>query len=128
MGSRWLRNGFIYLLILVAVVAIVFSFLGRSDGVEDKDLSEVIAAAKAGDVDKIKVNGASLTVTMTDGTEFKSRKEEGESIYTLLSEAGVSRGRLDDINISVNSPGKFGNWFGILISFLPLLLLGAILI
>ena len=29
MGSRWMRNTFIYLLIVVAVVAIVWSFLGK---------------------------------------------------------------------------------------------------
>ena len=31
MSSRWLRNSFIYLLILVAVVAIVFSFFRNGD-------------------------------------------------------------------------------------------------
>ena len=128
LSSRWLRNGFIYLLILVAVVAIVVSLVSRGEGVETKDISEVIAAAKAGEVDKIKVSGDSLTVTTTHGEEFKSRKESGDSVYTLLSEAGVSRDSIADIDVSVHSPSRFGNWIGIFLSFLPIILIGAILI
>ena len=79
MGSRWLRNGFIYLLILVAVVAIVYSFFGRSSGTESVELSVGIAAAKNGDVSKIEVDGNNLLVTM-NGPEFQSRREDGPSI------------------------------------------------
>ena len=128
MGSRWLRNGFIYLLILVAVVAIVYSFFGRSEGTESKDLSTVIADAKAGRVDEIEVSGESLTVKYTTGEEFKSRKEEGASIIDLLREEGVSVGGPDGVQVSIKGSGGFGNWIGLFISFLPLILFGAILI
>ena len=127
MGSRWLRNGFIYLLILVAVVAIVYSFFGRSAGTERLELSEVIAAAKDGDVSKIEIDGDNLTVTM-NGQEFNSRKEEGSSIYDLLNDAGVSVGGPDGVQVEVSSPSSFGNWMGLFISFLPLILIGGILI
>ncbi len=126
MGSRWLRNGFIYLLILVAVVAIVYSFFGRSAGTERLELSAVIAAAKDGDVSKIEVDGNNLLVTM-NGQEFKSRKEEGSSIFDLLTAAGVDVGS-DGVLVEVSSPSSFGNWMGLFISFLPLILIGGILI
>ena len=126
MGSRWLRNGFIYLLILVAVVAIVYSFFGRSSGTESVELSVVIAAAKNGDVSKIEVDGNNLLVTM-NGQEFKSRKEEGSSIFDLLTAAGVDVGS-DGVLVEVSSPSSFGNWMGLFISFLPLILIGGILI
>ena len=126
MGSRWLRNGFIYLLILVAVVAIVYSFFGRSSGTESVELSVVIAAAKNGDVSKIEVDGNNLLVTM-NGQEFQSRKEDGSSIFELLSAAGVDVGS-DGVLVEVSSPSSFGSWLGIFISFLPLILIGAILI
>src|SRR3989304_6033302 len=128
MSSRWLRNGFIYLLILVAVVAIVYSFFGRSDGAETKDFSQVIADAKAGVIDEIVVSGDTLTVTPSVGPEYKSRKEEGSSIVDLLREEGVKVGGADGVQVQVKKPGGFGNWFGLVISFLPLLILGAILI
>jgi cell division protease FtsH len=129
MNSRWLRNGFIYLLILVAVVAIVYSFFGRSDGAETKDLSEVIADAKAGQVEHITVSGDTLTVTPKGGgEEYKSRKESGESVVQLLRDEDVEVGGADGITVEVKKPSSFGNWLGLIISFLPLILFGAILI
>ena len=128
MGSRWLRNGFIYLLILVAVVAIVYSFFRGGDDLESRDLSDVIAAAQDGQVDKIEVEGDSLKVIMNNGQEFESRKEEGASIVQILRENGVEVGGANGVDVSVSEPSRWGNWIGILISFLPLILLGAILI
>ena len=126
MSSRWLRNGFIYLLILVAVVAIVYSLFGRSDSTETKDLSVLISAVNSGQISKIVVSGESLTVTPRTGEEYKSRKEEGTDIYELL--AGADGVLPEGLNIEVKSGGGFGNWLGIGITFLPLLLFGAILI
>ncbi|MCI0889353.1 MAG: AAA family ATPase, partial [Chloroflexi bacterium] len=126
MGSRWLRNGFIYLLILVAVVAIVYSFFGRSEGLKSEDLTTVLAAAKAGDIDEIIVDGDSLTIRQGGEDLYKSRKEEGSSIYDLV--ANENGAIPEGLTISVKSSGGWGNWLGIMITFLPLLLFGAILI
>ncbi|MCH7811688.1 MAG: ATP-dependent zinc metalloprotease FtsH [Chloroflexi bacterium] len=128
MSSRWVRNGFIYLLILVAVIAIVYSLFGRSEGTESRGLSEIIASVRAGEVSKIEVSGESLTVTMTNNEVVKSRKEKDVGIFTLLRDAGVSESAIDSIAISVESPSRFGNWLGLGLTFLPLLLFGAILI
>jgi len=130
MGSRWLRNSFIYLLILVAVIAIVVSFIRPASSTESKDLSEIIAEARAGNVDVIEVQGDSLTVIMKDDPEqkFKSRKEEGASIVELLKESGVEVGGAEGVQVKVKEPSKFGNWIGLLINFLPLIIFGAILI
>jgi cell division protease FtsH len=128
MSSRWLRNGFIYLLILVAVVAIVYSFFGRSEGIESKEFSQVIADARADRISSIEVSGDSLTVERKDGTEYKSRKEAGSSLVELLDAQGVDVGEPGGIKIDIKKQGGFGNWIGIFISFLPLILFGAILI
>ena len=50
MYSRWLRNSFIYLLILVAVIAIVFSFFQPGGGSPTKELGTVIQDAKTGQI------------------------------------------------------------------------------
>ena len=126
MSSRWLRNGFIYLLILVAVVAIVYSFFGRSDSTETKDLSVLISQVNSGQIAKIVVSGENLAVTPNTGEEYKSRKEEGTDLYELL--AGADGVLPEGLDIEVKSGGGFGNWLGIGITFLPLLLFGAILI
>ena len=48
MYSRLLRNSFIYLLILVAVIAIVLTLFQPNGGTPNKDLGRVISDAKTG--------------------------------------------------------------------------------
>ena len=128
MGSRWLRNGFIYLLILVAVVAIVYSFFGRSEGLEERAISDVFTDAKTGQLDEIIVKGDTLTIRRSGEDLYKAKKEEGANIIEMLRDEGVAVGGTDGIAVNVKSSGGWGNWLGIIITFLPLLLFGAILI
>ncbi len=46
MNSRWLRNSFVYLLIIVAVVAIFLTVMNNLGGSEERNLSDVVALAK----------------------------------------------------------------------------------
>jgi cell division protease FtsH len=125
MGSRWMRNSFVYLMILVAVIAIVVVFMrGGDDSKESADLSTVISEAKAGSIDKIVVKNNSLEVTRKDGSEYKSRKEEGSSIYELLTTAGVADG---SVNVEIKEESKLGDWLGLLLNFLPLLIFIALI-
>jgi len=120
MGSRWMRNSFVYLMILVAVIAIVVVFLRpNSDSTSTEDLSKVISDAKADRVEKIEVKGDSLHVTLLDQTEYKSRKEDGASIFTILRDNDVDPTKLA---IEVKEPSKFGDWLGLLLNFLPVLI------
>src|SRR5690349_6020809 len=121
MGSRWMRNSFVYLLILVAVIAIVVAFFRPSSGTSSKkDLSQVIADVKAGQVDKIEVKGNTLKVTKTDKSTYSSRKEDGSSLLTILSEQQVTSDKLPPIDIK--EPSQFGDWLGLLLQFLPILI------
>src|SRR3970040_2459061 len=120
MGSRWMRNSFVYLLILVAVIAIVVAFFRPSSGSSQKqDISTVIANAKAGQVDRIEVNGDNLKVKLNDGTTYSSRKESSESVREILQDSGVE---ITSIPIDVKEPSQFGDWIGLLIQFLPILI------
>jgi len=132
MYSRWLRNSFIYLLILVAVIAIVFSFFQPGSGTPSKDLGTVISDAQQGKVDKIEVSGNSLTV-YEGNQKFHSRKEDGSSIFQILHDANVPVGAdlpngQHGVQIVVKEPSQFGNIFGVLLNFLPLLLFGGLLL
>ena len=128
MGSRWLRNGFIYLLILVAVVAIVYSFFGRSEGLETENITKVISDAKAGRIDEIVVSGDTLTIKNDGQDLYKAKKEPGTSLIELLRDDGVDVGAANGIDVVVKSGGGWGAWLGPMITFLPLLLFGGILI
>src|SRR3954447_24633683 len=120
MGSRWMRNSFVYLLILVAVIAIVVAFFRPSSGGNSrKDLSTVIADAKSGSVKKIEVKGNTLKVTKDDNTSYSSRKEEGASIVQTLTDNQVD---VSKIPVEIKEPSAFGDWIGLLLQFLPILI------
>src|SRR5579883_1255964 len=128
MYSRWLRNSFIYLLILVAVIAIAFTLIGTGGGTQSIPISQVITDAKAGRVQKIQVSGDSLTVIEANNAKFSSRKESSEGIDQMLHDAGLNPGDPGYPAIEVKAPSQLGNWVGLLVNFLPLIIFGAILL
>ena len=107
MGSRWLRNGFIYLLILVAVVAIVYSFFSRSEGLKTLEISQVVADARTpGTIDEIIVKGNTLTIKQGGEDLYKAQKEDDTSVLNLLREEGVEVGDCAScIKVQVKSGG-----------------------
>src|SRR5215208_3963470 len=108
MGSRWMRNSFVYLLILVAVIAIVVMFFRPSSGGhEKKDLSTFIADARAGAVQKVEVTGNTLKVTQNDGkTTYTTRKEDGASIYEILNDNGIASEQIARMNVEIKEPSS----------------------
>ena len=75
-----MRSSFIYLIIIVAIVAIVFTLFQPSYGTEDIALSDVISMAKSNQIKEIEVDGDKLTITALDDQRYESRKEPGSSI------------------------------------------------
>ena len=123
-----MRNSFIYLLILVGVIAVFFAlFSNPIGGSTDISISEVMSMAARGQLESIEVEGDSLTVTTTGGETYVSRKEEGASVVEILERAGVDpvASRLD---IVVKGSSGLGNLFGVVINFLPLIFFGALLL
>ena len=122
MGSRWMRNSFIYLLLIVALVAIVFTFFsGSLGGSNELSINEVITMASRGQVQGIEVKGDSLTVTTFSGETFESRKEAGSSVVEMLRDAQVDLSR---VNVTVKGSGGLSAIFGLLFNFLPLIFFG----
>ncbi|HLB12036.1 MAG TPA: ATP-dependent metallopeptidase FtsH/Yme1/Tma family protein, partial [Dehalococcoidia bacterium] len=126
MNYRWLRGSILYILIIVAVVAIFFAFFSPGGGAKDLPLNQAIEWVKQGKVSKIEISGDSLTLTTKEGT-FRSRKEEGTSVYEILDIAGVNPAA-SGVEIVVKSSGGWGNIFGLFLNFLPLIFFGAILL
>ncbi|MBM3139585.1 MAG: ATP-dependent zinc metalloprotease FtsH [Chloroflexi bacterium] len=130
MRSRWLRNSFIYLLILVAVVLVVVMVFRPATGSRDVALSYVIGQAQAGNVERVKVSDDNLTVYLKGQQEpVRSRKESASSFEEILRDNNVPVGRGNNaVEINVEGPSHFGNIFGLLLNFLPLIIFGAILV
>ena len=127
MSSRWMRNSFIYLLIAVAVIAIFFTLFSDVGGTKEIPISEVVAMAKFGEIESIDVRGDKLSIATMSQETFTSRIEDGASIFTMLSDAGMDPygGNLE---IEVVGSSGLGSLFQILLNFLPLIFFGAVLL
>ena len=128
MSPRLLRNGFIYLLIIVAVLAIFFTlFSDNIGGSQEIPINEVISRAVRGEVQKIEVREDRLTVFTTSGETLTSRKETGASMVDTLRESGVDP-TVSGVAVDVKGASGLGSVFRLLINFLPLILFGALLL
>ena len=130
MGSnRWLRNSFVYLMIIIGVVVIVYTVLDPIGGSDDRPVSDVIAMAKNGELDRIDVNGVNLTVYPKAGeASFKSKLEKGDTITSLLQEGGVDIGGATGVKIIPKGSSGLSSFFGLLLNFLPLIFFGGLIL
>ena len=136
MYSRWLRNSFIYLLILVAVIAIVFAFFSNGDDLEKVPFGEVVQEAQANNIQKIEVDGRNLEVTYASKDAagkprvVASKMGENTDLEQLLTEKGVvfnrelSTATQPALDLEYKDGGGFGPWLGLLLNVLPFLLFG----
>jgi cell division protease FtsH len=128
MSGRWLRNSFIYLLILVAIVAIVFTLLPDGSSSQETTLTEFVSEAQNENVDRVDVNGTELTYWLKDDVNeqtFKSKMEEGDTARQVLQDAGIEPKDFPPIKIKEDS--FWSNLPGLLIQFLPIIFIVAIL-
>ena len=125
MNQRWVRNSFVYLLILGAVVAIFYVVFRSPSSGQDVDITEIITRAQARDLVQIQVDGNSIEAETREGARLRSLKEENVSILELLNDAGVDTG---SIPVEVKQSSSFGRVFGTLLGFLPLLLFGGLIL
>ena len=123
-----MRRTLIYLLIIVAVTAIVFTLIGGSVGRDEEvSIDEVIAMTARGEVDLIEVKGDVLTVMTASAETFSSRKESGSSIIEILQRAGIDP-ITSRVKIVVKGQSGLSSFVGIMINFLPLIIFGAVLL
>ena len=127
MNSRLMRNSFVYLLIIVAVLAIFFTlFSDPLGGSREIPISEVVTMTAAGGVDRIEVNRDKLNIYSTAGEHFTSRKEAGASMVEILEESGIDP-LASNVQVDIEASSGFGSLVALLINFLPLIFFGAVL-
>ena len=123
-----MRRTLIYLLIIVAVTAIVFTLIGGSvGGDEEVSLDAVISMTAREEVDRIEVKGDALTITTATGETLTSRKESDSSIVEILQNAGIDP-ITSRVEIMVRGQSGLSSFVGIMINFLPLIIFGAVLL
>ena len=125
-NSRWMRNSFIYLLIIVAVIAIFFTMMGSLGGPQEMDFTEVVSQAKDGQIQKIEVNGEKLTI-FRGAEKLTSRVGQSTDVLEALRNEGVETGH-GGVSVQFKSNGGLGSVFRVLINFLPLIFFGGLIL
>ncbi len=139
MNANWTKNGFVYLLILVALVALFFSLFPQTSQIETQEISKVAEWIKEGKVASLAVSGDEVRVRLcaqgeqatekacTPGEQtILSRKEPTGSLTEQLANLGVTTEQLKLIDLRIEPPSDVANWVGFLGSLLPLVFIGAI--
>ena len=129
MYGRWLRNSFIYLLILVAIVAIVFTvFASSSSGTVDETLDKFIGHVKAGEITKVDVSSDTLTYKLKgEDTTYTTKMETGDTVRQILVDAGVKPGDANYPDVNIKGTSAWKTVLSILLTFLPIIIIVGIL-
>ncbi|RRR73988.1 MAG: ATP-dependent metallopeptidase FtsH/Yme1/Tma family protein [Candidatus Viridilinea halotolerans] len=126
--NRWLKNSFVYLIIIVAVLALFFQYYGQS-GTQNNEMgiAQVIAEARAGNVTAIQAQaGDEQIIVTTRNGEFRSRLETRDSVMSLLAQYDVPITGADGnqvVNVTVAPAPAWGGLLSIFTILLPTLLL-----
>ena len=114
------RNLIIFIVMLGVAIAL-FSFLPMAnDKPEEISTEEAIVMSQNGEIEKIAVDGESLLITSTSGTELKA--VIGTLSLVDLRELGLN---LEGVDWEV-TPSGF-NWGSMALNFLPLIIFGGLL-
>ena len=114
------RNNLVYLLIIVAIGAIIFTALrSNSQPSETISLSDVAAKINAGGVKEIAVSGDDVKIN-TGGTDLlMSRKDPSSSLPEQLAALGVKPDAWAKVQYGVESPPEWGTLLSTLSFLLP---------
>jgi cell division protease FtsH len=127
MNARWLGRGLVYLLILAAVIAIIYSLLpSRNSQVQSVPLSALVEDVKARQVQEIIVDGSTVTwKVMASDQQFRTELEPGDSVRKVLQDNGIPVTEQPPIRTKEGNP--WGGVLSIVVNLLPLLLIMGIL-
>ncbi len=128
--NRWLKNSFVYLIILVAALALFFQYFGQSTTQSDEiGIAQVISDARAGKIKEIEAQAGDeqIIITPLDNptTRYRSRLESGDSIMSLLAQYDVPLQLPDgqQLMVNVRPAPAWGGLLSIVTVLLPTLLL-----
>ena len=120
MKSSWKRNGLIYIVMLVAGIALFSYFLPTSKEPISIGLDEAVAMSQNNEVANLVIDDDELLITAKDGTELKASIQYLN--FVDLQELGLN---LEGVEYEIKPSGF--DWGNLLLGFLPLLLFGGLL-
>lgn len=119
--SNHILMGVLVLMLITALYSVIFSGTKVDDQIS---LSSLATSVSKGEVKNISVEGDKLTITMTDDTVKKSKKETDSSLTETLKNYGVPAEKIAATEIDVSSDTGLAFWvFNILPFLLPVILI-----
>ncbi|MGH2592028.1 MAG: ATP-dependent zinc metalloprotease FtsH, partial [Anaerolineae bacterium] len=121
------RNNFVYLIIIIAIGAILISVLrGQSRPADDITLTDLAVLINKGQVKSIAQADLDLTITKTNDQVVTSRAGEGSPIVEQLTAVGADPARFKAgepgvVVIKNERPPEWGTWLSLLSYMIPAL-------
>ena len=130
MKPSWPKNAFVYLLILVASIALFYSFLSPAENASEVAISKVAELVRQGRISRLSTtNEGVLRITLSDGSRLSSRKEANVGLGETLLAFGVTPEQMGKVSeLLIQRPSMWENWGIILVQVVPLLLIGLFLV
>jgi len=131
--NRWLRNGVVYLLVIVGVIVIFYTLLPSFGASNDVPLTTVVAMAKNDEIREIAVDGRKLTITpnvssRVGSDRLYSRMGNDTDVINLLVESGVEIGPPSGVSVTFEGSSGLSSLLGLLLNFLPLIIFGGLIL
>ena len=121
--NKWLRNGFVWMILIIAVVAVWFTFVNSGSSGRRINMADVAADIKAGRVERLVMteNSNEVQVHYVGSQEIRTTTlPPNTNIYDVLKEFGIQAG---DFELQVNEASQWGSWLSALTFILPTLFL-----
>src|SRR5437868_1123127 len=133
-NGKWIRTSLLLLLVTLAIVLVVVFFRSPSD-TQSVNVSTILADIKT-DMNKNQqdtLNVASNTLTLTRGNAPDAAKEAASINDTfdttqVLKDNGINYSNSHLLVLQYEPPSALGAWVNILVSFIPFIAIGALLI
>jgi cell division protease FtsH len=127
--NKWLRNSFVWVIVMVLMLVLFFTFIGGRSSGQEISFSQVVADIKSGQITEVREREESSTITACygdcrTGRTVTTQKPSGtDSFYTVLRSAGVPEDRIASLAYSTEKSSNWTQYLGLLGFLLPTLVL-----
>jgi cell division protease FtsH len=126
--SKLPRNGFVYLIIISTVFAVILSTANNPFNMSNEiSVTETLEMIQEGNIQEIIVEGEKLNITTKDGSKLVSSKEPGSDLIELMRNSGIDPLQ-SDVNIIIKGRSGWGTVIGLLFNFLPIIFFAGLIL